>query len=185
MTRVRHPQPSVIKAELERLIRFLDTYAHHDRLAAKKACCTCVMCLAERLASRGYPTNTAGGIRGSDSTSSTERAAGVLSETTQLAPPPFAGIDEDVAKLMRIVFRAAVNIQSTGIRVMSHGTDDDPVPAGTGSCQCCTKFCRPDADHPDNRIKAGYCDSCWRRWVRQGKPDRSKFERLWKEETAA
>lgn len=182
---IRHPQPQVIADDLEALAAFLRTYHVHDKLLLRKGRCQCAVCLAERLGARGYPANTAGGIRGSDNTSSTERAAGVLSDTTQLAPPPFAGIDEQLHKLLRLLTRTGVNVVSTSIRVMSHGTDDDPVPAGTGSCNCCEKFCRPTPDKPNNRIVSGYCPTCYKQWDRQGKPDRMLFERNRRAESAA
>ena len=41
-------------------------------------------------------------------------------------------------------------------------------------CSACE---RPVANTPVDRIKAGYCEACYKAWTRAGRPDRAGFER--------
>jgi len=122
------------------------------------------------LASRGWPASTGGGgSRSSDTTSSTERAA--------LGPHPWAGIDERYLGQLAELWKLGVAVQATMSSVLAHASDEDPVPAGTGHCRRCERFCRPTGDRPQDRIRAGYCPACYRRWLRLGRPDRTTYER--------
>jgi hypothetical protein len=132
------------------------------------------------LAARGWPVSTNGtdGGRSSDPTSSTERAA--------LNPGPFDGIDYRMRTQMSNLMASIVFLHGTLDVVMAHASDDDPVPSGTGPCQviACDHVCNP-RKNPNDRIKAGYCPKHWRRWLRQGRPDRGWFERYTETEDVA
>lgn len=177
MTRARHPLPKVLADHGLRVSKLI---ADHGARA---------QALAVVLAVRGYPASTGGGPRSSDTTSSTERAAigGAPSDPSngdRWRPGEWDGIDEHLAQLLHDRWHNDLAIEHLLAKILAHASDDDPIPAGTGSCRRCEKFCRPDADHPDNRIRSGYCQPCYRRWVRLGKPDRTTFERT-DDETAA
>jgi hypothetical protein len=124
------------------------------------------------LAARGWPGSTGvSDARGSTVTSgsSTERAA--------LDPHPWAGIDEQYVRQLRLLGQAVAALRSTMQSVLAQAPSDDRTPAGTGSCRRCDRFCRPTAERPQERIRSGYCPACYRRWLRLGKPERSSFER--------
>jgi hypothetical protein len=83
------------------------------------------------------------------------------------------GIDERLAKHLRVIWASVTEASGLVSLVNSHAPDDDPVPAGTGHCRCCETFCRPDAKNPGNRLRAGLCPPCYesrRRWQRRN-PD--------------
>jgi len=51
-----------------------------------------------------------------------------------------------------------------------------PEPAGSGHCQACDIYCTGNRATND-RIRAGYCHSCYRRWsAYPERPDRAAFE---------
>lgn len=175
---VSHPQYGRIATNLRDFANVLDTLGEHNRRAAASGTCRCLGCRAEILAARGFPSGTLGaGARSSDTTSSTERAIGLAAgETTPLVPPDpsFVGIDEKLARHMRLIWAAVTEAAGLVGVVNSHAPDDDPIPAGTGHCECCEKFCRPDGSKdPDNRLRSGLCPAChqaWLRW-RRDKPE--------------
>jgi hypothetical protein len=122
------------------------------------------------LAARGWPGSAGGGgSRSSGTSSRTERAA--------LDPHPWVGVDERYMRELEVLARAGRAVEATIAAVLAHAPGDDPMPAGTGTCRRCERFCRPTDRRPDDRIRSGYCPACYRRWLRQGKPDRSGFER--------
>lgn len=43
-----------------------------------------------------------------------------------------------------------------------------------GSCRRCS---RTVPGTPDDRIRSGYCEACYRAWLRAGRPERQQFER--------
>lgn len=152
-----------------------------------------VILRAAVLAARGLPTNTAGsGARSSDPTSSTERAAGASGDGNDHDPPinltppdsEWHGIDATLAQLHRDWWRIGVQLAAVYDRVLATGTDDDPIPAGTGSCRRCDTFWRPTAERPNDRIRSGYGPCCYFRWVRAGKPDKATFDRTPDEDVA-
>jgi hypothetical protein len=130
------------------------------------------------LAARGWPVSVNGseGGRSSDPTSSTERAA--------LNPGPFDGIDYRMRTQLSNLAVSVVLLHASLDTVLTHASDDDPVPVGTGRCLRCDRFCRPDARNPHNRIRAGFCPACDTGWRRAGKPDRGTFIRSYIAEAA-
>ena len=154
---VRHPKPSIIARQLRHLADTLDDEGQRalDRAAV--------------LAARGYPSSTSGsGVStGRSDTSSTERAAGVPGNDKGLTPPLFAGLDEKLAKQLRVVWATALQLAGTIADINSHAPDDDVLPAGTGWCKACDVFVRPTAKKPGFRLRAGLCPSDYhamRRW---------------------
>lgn len=165
---IHHPQPPIIARNLRQLADQLDDTGQR------------AIYQAAVLATRGWPHTTTldnNSSRSSDSTSSTERSA--------LEPGPYDNIDNRLARQLRLMWAATMQLQATLITILSQASDDDPVPAGTGKCLRCNKFVRPDGKRPHNRIQAGWCPACYRRWIRAGRPDRSAFIRTPDEETAA
>jgi hypothetical protein len=132
------------------------------------------------LAARGWPVSVNGseGGRSSDPTSSTERAA--------LNPGPFDGIDYRMRTQLSNLAVSIVLLHASLDTVLTHASDDDPIPAGTGPCRVerCDHICNP-RKNPNDRLKAGYCPKHWRRWLRMGRPDRGWFERYIETEDVA
>lgn len=154
---VRHPKPSIIAKQLRHLADTLDDEG--DRAVLR----------ASVLAARGYPSSTSGsGIStGRSDTSSTERAAGLPGNDKGLTPPPFAGLDEALAKQLRVLWATALRVAQTIADIHSHASDDDPIPAGTGYCKACDLFVRPSGKKPGFRLRAGLCPRDYhdcRRW---------------------
>lgn len=168
MSLVHHPSLWAIAQHLHEVASLLEDNGKHDRNAVP---CRCIPCRAQLLSARGWPaTVTSDGSRSSDTTSSTERA--VVSPPL----PAFIGIDERIAKHLRVLWLAGLNVQADVRNVLAHGSDDDQLPAGSGECPRCGHFCRPDRKYED-RIKSGLCPSCHRRWLARGRPERSAFMR--------
>jgi hypothetical protein len=165
---INPPKPTVLARNLRQLADRLDDEG--DRALYR----------APILAARGWPASTNGtdGGRTADPTSSTERAA--------LNPGPFDGIDYRMRAQMSNLWAGIVFLHATLDTVMTHASDDDPIPAGTGPCQVvgCEHVCNP-RKNPNDRLKAGYCPKHWRRWLRQGRPERGWFERYTETEDVA
>lgn len=168
MTRHRHPTPRVLASYLHGVA---DRIADHGDTTIDQAAV---------LAARGWPTSTlgSGGGRSADETTSTERAA--------LDPGPYDGLDDRLALVLRRLWDDAIRADETIDHVLSHASDDDPVPPGTGPCKLptCEHLCQPRRN-PDDRIKAGYCPTHYRRWLRLGKPDTMTYVRILEQEQAA
>jgi hypothetical protein len=157
-----------VVVQLRRAADLLDASPPHDRKLADVALCRCLQCTAELLAARGWPSSTLGsGSRSSDTTSSTERAAGVDSPSRHPRLPQFADLDVTLAAQLRALGQGSDALIGLVATLRSHASDEDPTPAGTGNCGACERFCRPTADRPDNRLTVGYCPTCsvaWYRW---------------------
>lgn len=162
---VRHPTPKVLAQQLRALAVLLE----NDGPQAIR--------VAPQLAARGWPGGTMGdgtGARTSDATSSVERAAGV----TQDAKPAdmkhgrHAGADARLARLLRLVWKTGLDIETLIVDLLAHGDDVDVIPAGTGECECCSRFVRPTADRPHDRLRSGLCDPCRKAWDKAGRPER-------------
>ncbi len=135
--------------------------------------------LLSLLAAQGWGTSTLGDgtARSTDGTSSTEGALGLRGKDDK-APKPglldrWSGKDRRRHKLLRVLEQAARAYESLHTDVMAHGTDDDPIPGGTGECACCGRFCRPDGSkegRDEFRLKAGLCPACYRAYLRDGQP---------------
>lgn len=166
-----------VAAHLRALATQLEQHGYHDRSKSNVGLCRCLYCRADLLAARGWPTNTgATGSRSADGTSSTERAAGVLSDGRRPLPPRHADIDIKFVKQVDLLWHGGQLAATTIRNLLTHAPDDDHLPAGSGECPRCGHFCRPDRDAND-RIRSGYCRKCHRRWVALGKPDRSAYSR--------
>lgn len=168
MALVRHPSLWAIAQHLREVATLIEDNGHHDGHATP---CHCVPCQAQLLSARGWPTTViSDGSRSSDTTSSTERAV--------VSPPmrAFAGIDERIAKHLRLLWLTGLNVQADVRNVLAHGSDEDRLPPGSGECPRCGHFCRPDLKYED-RLKSGYCSKCHRLWLIRGRPERSAFTR--------
>lgn len=123
------------------------------------------------LAARGWGTGTLGdgGPRSSDPTSTTERAG-----TADGGPLlRWKGKDFRYHELAQALERHGRALEALHIDVMAHGSDDDPIPGGTGECACCGRFCRPDGSkegRDEFRLKAGLCPSCYKAYDRAHRP---------------
>lgn len=158
---IRHPKPTIIARQLRRLADILDDEG--DKATRRAAV----------LAARGYPTSTAGGGRnGTADCSSTERAAGLAGDDGPLTPPPYTGIDERLAKQLRVVWGSARGAEDTIHLINSKAADDDPIPVGTGMCIRCDRFCRPSKKDPNDRLRLQLCPADYRAFKRwqQGRP---------------
>jgi hypothetical protein len=131
--------------------------------------------LTRVLAARGWPGSTGGAGRGSSGAGSS--GGGSRTERAALNPHRWVGLDERYAGQLELLRDAGLAVQATITSVLAHASDEDPVPAGTGHCRRCEKLCRPTAERPSDRIRSGYCPACYKRWLRHGRPDRSRFER--------
>jgi hypothetical protein len=158
---INHPRPAVLARNLRQLADRLDDEG--DR----------AMRQAPILAARGWPTTTNGtdGGRSSDPTSSTERAA--------LKPGPFDGIDEQLAQQLNLTGHVVNRIHDSLDIILTHASDDDPIRPGSGPCRvdACHHICNP-AKNQDDRLRSKYCPSCYKRYLRMGKPDKTWFERV-------
>lgn len=159
---VAHPKPKVLAQQL----RALATLLENDGPQATR--------VATVLAARGFPAGTMGdgtGSRGSDPTSSTERAAGVTQDTrpADIKQGRHAGVDHRLAKLLRLVWKTGLDIETLVVDLLAHGDDVDLVPAGTGDCACCKRFVRPTAERPHDRLRSGLCDACRKAWDKANK----------------
>lgn len=158
--------PADLVQPLRDLADILERVPAHDRRKADVGLCGCLECTAELLAARGYPSSTLGsGSRSSDTTSSTERAAGVA--TGRL--PRYVDLDVTLAARLRTLRYTADEVAALVRELRSHeraDLSDDPTPAGTGSCVACGEFVRPGTD-PDRRLRSGLgpaCHSSYMRW---------------------
>lgn len=165
MTR-RAPHPLVLAKHLEDVARQLRTQG------------PTAIRLAPELAAHGYPAATLGdgGSRGSDVGSSTERAA--------LNPNPFDAVDKRLNQRLRFTWLLSLRLSETLTEVYGHAGDDDQLPAGSGSCECCERMCRPDVKAGD-RLTAGFCAADYQAWVRAGRPERAPWIVQRRKQTAA
>lgn len=125
------------------------------------------------LAGKDFPSSLrrdAGG-RSSATTSSTERMA------TSMMPDEL----EADRNLVQDTFATLASVVSLGQRMSNlRATPVEPslLPAGAGECVCCGHWCTGQARRtgvePD-RVRAGFCDACYRAWLRAGRPERSAF----------
>lgn len=147
----------------------------HDPKLARAGKCLCLQCRSERLAARGWPGATIGdGRRTSERTSPTERAAS--------ARDPFAVLaDRTGPHVERLRAEALAVLAIAGV-IDSHADDSDPLPAGAGACKRCSHTCNSRQRGPNDRLRAGWCPACHRRYLRLTercgyRPDRGWFNR--------
>ena len=134
---------------------------------------TAAVRMAAVLAARGWGTSTLGdgGSRGTDSTSAPERS--VLADYVDR----WTGVDRLLAQRLADYDKASSQLAKLIADLLHHAKDHDPIPAGTGECQACGRFCRPDGTKPGNRLRAGLCPTDYRAWLRAGQPARSDWVR--------
>lgn len=173
-----HPEPYAMAEALRSLADLLDE-------SGKQAIRT-----APVLAARGFPTSTIGdgGSRSTEGTSSTERggtqAVPIINPRTNKPYPPselvrFHLIDSRLAAALATAYRGVLLSHVLIAEVVMHADDIDALPAGTGSCLRCGRFCRPTADRPDNRLRSKLCDACRKAWTRASEADRSLTRGEW------
>lgn len=126
----------------------------------------------------GFPAASLGGDgRGGSEGSSTENAA--------LGDVRFDVIHDDALACRTNVDLAIASLQNA-LRNTQHAKSksteklSDHGPGGT--CLACLREVQGTAV---DRIRSGYCFACYRAWLREGKPDRLRFERARRQETAA
>jgi hypothetical protein len=85
-------------------------------------------------------------------------------------------VDQQLARTERLLWSTANIVHGLHARIMAQAPDDDPIPAGTGSCTVpiCEHFCNP-RKNPNDRLKRGFCPTHHKAWTRMGKPDRATF----------
>lgn len=133
--------------------------------------------LAALFAAAGWPAGTNGdgtGIRASSESTSVERAAGVDQDTPK--PARFAGADRRLARTLRLLWKTGLDIEEQVAVLLAHGDDVDELPAGSGSCDCCSRYCRPGVTGSEHdRLRAGLCPACRSAWDRAGRPERGPW----------
>lgn len=162
----RHPKPDVIANNLDHLATVL-------RRDAQKA-----ITAAHVLAARGWPTGTlgdGGGRSGAAVMVDGELVPVTSTEAAALHHDRWANVDQRLAKLLRLIWTSTVQLEQLIADLLAHADDADELPAGTGACEACSKVVRPDAKHPDRRLRAGLCDACRKHWERSGITDRADW----------
>jgi hypothetical protein len=125
------------------------------------------------LAARGWAASTLGdgGSRGTDATSSPEREALVDFHN------PWVGADVSFAQDLHDLAKLHTKVNNKIAAALRHAQDLDPVPVGTGECQACGRFCRPNKTHPGNRLRAGLCPTDYRAMHRANPDSRTDWVR--------
>lgn len=169
----RHPHPELIVLHLRRLA---DSLERHGRRA---------IATASVLADRGWPSGTLGDGGASNGASilvvddetgpDGERVSVTSTEAAAFQRDRWHEVDRNLAMLLRLSWSTAVRLESVVADILAHADDADEVPAGTGACEACSKVMRPDARHPDRRLRAGLCDACRKHWDRSGITDRGDW----------
>lgn len=145
----KHPEPTMIAKALREAADAIDDHAMR------------AIGMARNLAAKGYSASTLGdgGSRGTDTTSSTERHA--LHDGSHR----WDKADRAYALALQGSWRNALHVRSMTDELLRHASDADPLPAGTGECKACARFCRPDKGQGD-RLRSGLCQTCYRAWNR-------------------
>lgn len=159
----RHPTPPIIANHLRDVARTLD---NNGRQATR---------LAELLAARGYPTSTIGDggasngasilVIDTDTGPDGERVPVTTTEAAALHHNRWADTDQRLAQLLRLIWTTGLQLEQLVADLIAHADDVDEIPAGTGSCTACDRFCNPRKD-PNDRLRGGLCDACRKHWER-------------------
>ncbi len=128
---------------------------------------------ASHLAARGFAAGTIGdgGARSSDTTSSVERAAGITQNVktfNDIRLPEYADLDFHLAQALRELNRYQSWVRVLVANINHHASDIDPIPVGQGECMACGATCRKA--HEEDRLRAGFCPTCYQAWSRAGRP---------------
>jgi hypothetical protein len=126
--------------------------------------------MLELLAARGWPNATLGDggasngasllVVDADTGPDGERVPVTSTEAAALHADRWAGKDTELRKLTRHLAHVALRVDALIHDALAHGTTDDPVPAGVGTCEACDHFCNPKKN-PDDRLKGKLCPACY------------------------
>lgn len=157
----KHLGPHDLAAELRKAARILEEQGMDAEYRAPV------------LAARGYSSQTLGdgGSRGTDSTSSTERHAGVTQECkpADIRLDQWAGVDARLATAMATMQGSMRMVVSLVTNINHHASDVDPIPVGQGECMACGRTCRPTVN-PNDRLRSGLCNACRMAFTRRIDP---------------
>lgn len=121
----------------------------------------------------GYPSSTGGeGVSTSEVARPTEVSAIAAIESTW-ADPVGDAISEIFTTMAEAVGLLLVIDDQRGY-VLATGDDKRGRVSSLGSCSCCA---RDVACTPDDRLRAGFCEACYRAWTRASRPERGAFIR--------
>lgn len=126
----------------------------------------------------GYPSSSMGGDgRGGGDSSSTETAA--------LADVRYDSVHDDAINCRSNV-DDAINALLRAVRNTQHAAKKGKHnPEEHGPAGVCLACYRDVTGTPIDRLRSGYCPTCYRAWLRAGKPDRFRFERERRQQPAA
>lgn len=168
---IRHPRPATIGTYVIDVGKILRDEIRHEPC---KTHCRCVECTAHRLAQIGWHTTTTSDGRGGtrtiivpDENGDSDRVPVTGVEAAAIEVQPYAGIDDELARVLRVFWRSARMVEDKITRIRKHESDTEQL-AGLGDCVCCGRFCNPRKDPNDRRRHGlcGPCDSAWHRWKR-------------------
>ena len=145
--------------------------------------------MASLLAAEGWSSGTTGdgGSRGTEDVSSVERSMGLAGPSktpTRGLLDRWKGVDRRRHQLIRDLKRLASDLEHLDGQLLAHTSDHDRVPAGTGECAACGRFCRPTKARPGFRLRSTLCPSCYGAWRDARMPEprsdwiRARRERL-------
>jgi hypothetical protein len=92
-----------------------------------------------------------------------------------LADDPAAQYLARVAKRMDSLHRElrALADETTGWQVRRVADGERKPTSGAGTCAACARWVHGTAE---DRIRSAYCEACYRAWMREGQPERARFE---------
>lgn len=162
-----HPRPKQLARYLREVAKLLET----DGKQAEDR--------ATLYAARGWAAGTLGdgGARSTTQTTAVERAAGLDGDDGDADPPGrWIEKDRELHRTLRLLWKTALHLEEQVAELLAHGDDVDELPAGTGNCGCCARFCRPGVTGGENdRLRANLCPACRAAWDRAGKPEKGPW----------
>lgn len=125
----------------------------------------------------GFPASSLGGDgRGGSEGSSTENAA-LADHRHDVIHDDAVACRTNVDLGIEHLLNAVRNTQHAASKSTDHIADHGP----GGTCLACLREVKGTSV---DRIRSGYCPACYRAWLRDGKPDRLRFERARRQEAA-
>lgn len=152
------PQPAHLAHIMRALADMLDQ--HGDKALE----------MAPLLSARGWPRSTLGSGSAGNSELTTVEAA------VEHPDPIWDHIDDELRDKMTETWTDLLALRTLITKVVAHAAPDQkrmPRP-GSGDCFACGRYVSGSAN---DRLRAGYCDSCRMAWERAGRPDRVQFQR--------